>query len=276
MHSETPYCVTWTYTSDQVADYGCATSPLGVLTVEQFASDTESIYSITLPTLSGLAVTGWDSETSSVDSDVTTDFSSTSIDPSDPEATTPVPGSNGSNDNTPKPKTTKKSTPVGVIAGAVVGGLVVLFLIGAAIIFFCVKRRKAKQLANNQTIIAAQQAQPHQSEYKPVVQSPPMPMQSPPPQGTGYFTPQDQKTNYQPLNQVHNQGPQSPVLSNPPTPAPPYMHPYYAAPNAPPLPAEGSAQYPAAREGTYEVDAITASHARPAQQPNTFEMGTGK
>ncbi|KAL1595305.1 hypothetical protein SLS60_009995 [Paraconiothyrium brasiliense] len=265
----------YTKGSYQVADYGCATSPLGVLTVEQFASDTESVYTITLPTLFGTDVTGWDSQTSSVDSGTMTAFSTT--DPSDPEATDPASGSNGSNGNTtkPKPKTKKKSTPVGAIAGGVVGGLVVLFLIGAAIIFFCVKKRKAKQLANNQNIIAAQQAQSHQSELKPPVQSPPMPMQSPPPQGAGYFTPQDHKTNYQPQGQGHEQGPQSPVLSNPPTPAPPYIQPYYAAPNAPPLPAEGAAQYPA-REGTYEVDAITSSQTRPVHQPNTFEMGPGK
>ncbi|KAL5407640.1 hypothetical protein PMIN06_007467 [Paraphaeosphaeria minitans] len=263
-----PYCVTWTYPSDGVADYGCADYNSGVVTVEQSSTDfvDESSYWITLPTLSGDAVTGWDGEASTVESPL---FStSEDLSSSDPDATN-TPSGNG-NGSTPEPQTPKKKTSVGLIAGAAVGGLVVLFLIGAAIIFVCVKRRKAKQLANNQTIIAAQQSYqqpPHQpqthQEYKPSL---PVPAQAPPPlaqQQQGYFPPQEQKVNYQTHVTVQEQGLQSPVISNPPTPAPPYVQPYYAAPSAgmPPLP-----------EGRYEVDGITATPGR----PGASEMGPGK
>lgn len=267
-----PYCVTWTYPSDGIADYGCADYNSGIVTVEQSASDFESVYRITLPTLSGNAVTGWDGEASSIENSepVSSPFFGTSIDPysSDPEATNAAGnGNSNSNGSTPEPQAPKKKTSVGLIAGAAVGGLVVLFLIGAAVIFFCVKHRKAKQLANNQTIIAAQQSQypppPQQAEYKPFIQASPAPKQSPPPpqQQTGFYTPQDQKVNYQ--THVQEQGPQSPVISNPSTPAPPYVQPYYAAPSTgvPPLP-----------EGRHEVDGITAVPGR----PGAFEMGPGK
>lgn len=258
-----PYCVTWTYPSDGVADYGCADYNSGVVTVEQESTNliVESSYWITLPTLSGDAVTGWDGEVSS-----SYDIPQSS-DPSGPDATD-VPFGTSSN---PKPKPAKKKTSVGLIAGAAAGGLVVLGLLGAAIIFFCVKRRKAKQLANNQAIIAAQQAQsqppPPQTqthqEYKPPLQSAP-PVQSPQLQQPGYFAPQpqDQKVNYHPQVTVQEQGLQSPAVSSPPTPAPPYIQPYYAAPNAgmPPLP-----------EGRHEVDGIAT-----AQRPGTFELGSHK
>jgi hypothetical protein len=269
-----PYCVTWTYPSDGVADYGCADYNSGVVTVSQESTDfvAASSYWITLPTLSGNAVTGWDGEVSSVETSVYSIPKS-----SDPDATDTPSNSGGSSGsssgNSPKPKTPKKKkTSIGVIVGAAVGGLVVLFLLGAAIIFCCVKRRKAKQLANNQTIIAAQQAQsqgpPPQSqtypEYKPPIQSS-SPMQSPPPpQQAGFFAPQtqDQKVSYQPQATVQEQGLHSPTVSNSPTPAPPYVQPYYATPNAgvPPMP-----------EGRHEVDGITA-----VQQPGMFEMGSNK
>ncbi|KAF2445446.1 hypothetical protein P171DRAFT_443108 [Karstenula rhodostoma CBS 690.94] len=262
-----PYCVTWTYPSDGAADYGCADDNSGVVTVTPSWSDSESVYRITLPTLSGEAVTGWDGEaSSSVESESPTSsfIPSTSVDPSpsDPEA------SGNSNSSTPQPQAPEKKTSVGLIAGAAIGGLVVLFLIGAAVIFFCVKRRKAKQIANNQTIIAAQQAQSqhqnHLPEYKPPIQAPPppAPIQSPHPQQPGYYAPHEQKVNYQ--THVHDQGLQSPVLSSPSTPAPPYVQPYYAAPNPSmsPMPEE-----------RYEVDGISAVQG---QRPEAHEMGSGK
>lgn len=280
--SATPYCVTWTYPDAGVADYACATINSPILTVLQTAEDDTSVYWKTLATLSGNDVTGWDEQASSDFSDTLSDFTPAATNTDASEPTTSV--SSTSNGNTQTSRPAKKSTPIGVIVGAVVGGLVVLFLIGAALIFFCVKRRKSKALANNQSIIAAQQANRPESEFKPPVQqqyAPPVGVQSPPPQN-GYFAGQDQKINYQ--HQVQDQGPVSPVLSNPSTPAPAYVQPYYAAPNAPPAPPEGAVQYPAREPtpGTYEVDTITsnqtpqAPQARPVQQSNVFEMGSGK
>jgi hypothetical protein len=270
-----PYCVTWAYPSVDGAAYACVESDVGVVTVEQSAEDAESVYFITLPTYSGLAVTGWDVELSSVESDEPSILLSTSVAPtsSDLETTSPalstVPSSRSSSTSssssstttTPVPQLAHKKTPVAVIAGAVIGGLAVLFLLGAALLLLCVKRRKARQHAANQTILDAQHAPPpsqyNQAEYKPV------PMQSPPLQPQTYFAPQDQKTYYQPTTQAHQHGLQSPVLSSPPTPAPPYVQAYRAAPNAP-------------AEGAHEVDATTTAQMRPGQQPGVFEMGSGK
>ncbi|KAJ4303463.1 hypothetical protein N0V90_002358 [Kalmusia sp. IMI 367209] len=285
-YSASQYCVTWTYPSDGVADYGCASYNSGVETIYQFASDLSYSFttSMTLPTLTGDAVTGWDGESSSAGGDVTSDFSDIFSDiftstESDEAGATDVSSGGSGGTTTHAKKTKKKSVSVGVIAGAVVGGLVVLFLIGAAIIFCCVKKRKAKQLADNQHAIAAAQANRPQSQVPP--QQPPMqqhvpamPVQSPQQQQNGYFAPQDQKINYQ--AQTQDYGVHSPV-SSPSTPAPAYVQPYYAAPNAPPVPTQESTPYPAREPtpGTYEVDAITASQGRPGQS-HVYEMGSGK
>lgn len=280
-NSATPYCVTWTYPDVGVADYACATFNSGVLTVLQTAEDDISVYWKTLSTLSGNAVTGFDETvSSSVERDATSDSSGLFQD----VTTTDTFGSEATDEaSIPKPKTTKKSTPVGVIVGAVIGGLVVLLLIGAAIIFFCVRQRKKKQLAKNQNMMAAQQAnQAPQSECKPPVQQQyapsPAVIQSPP--HNGYFAANDQKHNYQP--QVQEQVLQSPVISHPSTPAPAYVQPYYAgAAHAPPMPTEGATQYPAHQvtPGMHEVgsqQASQVSHASPTQQPNVFEMSSAK
>jgi hypothetical protein len=108
-------------------------------------------------------------------------------------------------------------------------------------------------------------------------------MSPPQPGYQGYFVPhQDQKIN--PQTQVHEYGAQSPI-SNPSTPAPAYVAPYYADANAPPMPTQSPGPY-GAREptpGTHEVDAISAarppqaqSPAPPAPQGPVFEMGQGK
>lgn len=285
--SASPYCVTWTYPSDGVADYGCADYSSGVETVYQEAFDTLDSYttSMTLPTLSGDAVTAYNGESATSDIDTTSDdldiFSDLTTTETDGTEPTSFPSSGGGSSSSKK----KKGVSVGLIVGAVVGGLVVLFLIVAAIIFICVKKKKSRQLAANQQAIAAAQANRPQSQYPPqyppqqpqMYQQPPvapMPMQSPPPQQNGYFAPpgvQDQKLN--PQTQVHEHGNQTPI-SNPTSPAPAYVQPYYAAPNAPPMPT----QSPAPHAGSHEVDAVTAPHpqAAPSQPSNVYEMGSAR
>ncbi|KAF1979616.1 hypothetical protein BU23DRAFT_548827 [Bimuria novae-zelandiae CBS 107.79] len=276
----TPYCVTWTYPDAGVADYACATYNSGILTVLQTATDETSVYWKTLETFSGDAVTGWDDTATSETSDLFPESTPTTTDkgPSEtPGLVTPTPS--------PRPPK-KKSTPIGAIVGGVVGGLAVLALLAGVLIFVCLKNRKSKQLAANQPLMTTQHQQqeppPPAAEYKPPMQqqtyaSPPAGVHSGAPPQNGYFSgAQDQKINYQ----VQEQGMQSPVLSSPSTPAPPYVQPYYTAPNAqvPPIPSEGAVQYPAREpaEGTYEVDAITAhqgSQGRASQPGNVYEMG---
>jgi len=289
--SATPYCVTWTYPSDGVADYGCADYNSGVETVLQAATDTNlDSTSMTLSTLSQSAVTGWDDEASSTEASSTEtsnifDFTTDSTEEPQPTETDTVGGSGagvGSGGTTSKPKTTKKKKiSVGTIAGAVIGALALLIIAGALIIFFCVKKKKEKQLAANQQAIYAAQA--NNQQQPPMQQSfaPPAPVQSPQPAQNGYFAPQDQKVNLQ--TQVHEYGVQSPI-SNPSTPAPAYVQPYYATPNAPPMPPQSPAPL-IAREptpGTHEADSIGVSPLQPQQhpvppiQPHVFEMGSGK
>lgn len=271
-----PYCHTWTYPGDNVLDYGCTDLDYPVETVLQTASDTLSdTTSISLPTVDGDAVTGWDGSSATGGSVFTT----TDSDGSSFE--TSFPSSGGSSSSGGR----KKKVSVAVIAGAVVGALILLFVIGAVIIFLCVKKKKAKQLAANQQAVAAAQASRPQSQYPPqqpqMMQqqmAPPMPPQTPQPQynAGGYFAPQGQQDQ---KPQVHEYGLQSPI-SNPPTPAPAYVQPYYAAPNAPPMPSQSPAPYQAREPtpGAHEVDAISAVRPPPGQGQNgpVYEIGHGR
>jgi hypothetical protein len=284
--SALPYCVTMTYPSDGVADYGCLDTSMPVVTILQTVSDDLTV-SVSLPTVSGNAVTGTDGETSST-TDTTSDISDIFSDlltstATDSTETTALPsaGTSPSSGGSSSSRKSGKKVSVALIAGAVVGALVLLFVIGAAVIFFCVKKKKSKQLAANQQAIAAAQANRPQSVYPPQqsqMQQPlapmPPPAQTPQSYQNGYFAPlgqQDQKYNPQPQTQDH--GLQTPV-SNPPTPAPAYVQPYYAAP---PMPTQSPAPYPSREPtpGTHEVDAITVPRPQAGQGP-VFEMGAGK
>ncbi|KAF2687831.1 hypothetical protein K458DRAFT_385401 [Lentithecium fluviatile CBS 122367] len=276
--SDFPYCVTWTYPSDNVVDYGCSSFIAGTETVLQALSDDTA--SISLPTISGNAVTGWDGETSasSDSSDIFSDIFTSTESNSDSAGATGTSSSGVSFSGTKS----KKKVSIALIAGAVIGALVLLIAVGAAIIFICIKKKKSKQAAANQQAIAAAQASRPQSAYppqQPQMQRPAAPMPPPPqtpqPYYDGYFAPQGQQDQkYNPQTQPHEYGLQSPV-SNPPTPAPAYVQPYYAAPPMPSL--APSADYPAREPipGTHEMDSITVPRP-PTNHGPVYEMGPGK
>ncbi|KAF2653414.1 hypothetical protein K491DRAFT_705825 [Lophiostoma macrostomum CBS 122681] len=308
-----PYCVTWTYANDDVWDYGCAdTSQFEAETIYQEATDSDFSFStsMTLETLSGNDVTGWDgSSTSSDDSTSTATESDTASSAgtavTDEDGPTPTGDSTQATDAastsgaTSSPK--NKTTSIGVIIGAAIGGLVVLAIAGGLVIFFCLKARKRKQLAASQTggvqapYNPAQDQpayNPNQSVYGQSSQMQQQPQhqafvpQTPQQPGPGgFFQPgSDQKFN--PQTQGHEY-PASP-MSVPGTPAPPYVQPYYAPPNSmssPPMP-QTPHQYQTTlpAPGTYEVDAISSAQtpSAPGRQPHpqpqtrTYEIGQGK
>lgn len=298
-NAASPYCVTWTYPGDDVADYGCADTSFSLEeTVYQAATDTYDSYytSMSLPTISGDAVTGYDDTSRSGnvatatgdDSDIFGLATGTDTDLS--PGATGVPSTGGSR------KKKKAKVSIAMIIGIVVGALFLLFVIGAVVIFICVKQKKKKQLANNQQAIAAAQSSRPQSQFQPQTQQPQMQqpqMQQPLPEMPpmpgqplqpmeGYFQPQNPDQKFNPQTKVHEYPVSSPI-SNPSTPAPPYVQPYYAAPNAmtPPMPTQSPAPYQAREPtpGTHEVDAITVPHAQPGQQGqggHVYEMGSGK
>jgi hypothetical protein len=303
--SAMPFCATWAYTAIGGAAYACVESSSGVVIVDQTFTDSgSSTYALTLPMYSGAAVTGWDVELSLSESDVPSILGTTSVvsasTSTSTSASTSTSTSASTSTSTPASQSNQdqKKTPIAAIVGGVVGGLAVLALLAGTLIFLCLKRRKARQLAANQPTTAAQQtnSQPHQADYKPV------PMQSPPHQQT-YFAPQDQKANYQPTTHVHEHGLQSPAISSPSSPAPPYAQTYYAAPTEEMYEIEGStaAQGRLGQQqstgGRYEANGITTAQTRPGQQTmgemyeveasaaaqagrgqqaGTFEMGPGK
>ncbi|ORY12606.1 hypothetical protein BCR34DRAFT_289810 [Clohesyomyces aquaticus] len=306
-----PFCVTWTYPGDGVKDFGCTSDILSTYETIFFdATDTifSSSTSLSLSTLSGNAVTGWGgaAAASSAGGNGATD---TSVDSSSP--TSPA-GNNygGGGSKTEK----KKGVSIGLIAGVAIGALIIFAAIAGLIIFCCLKQKKKKALAANTAAIAAAQASRPQSQYNPAMQQqqmnqmqPPMP-QTPQPANGEYFKPaqpmaqpmspqpnyqqtqaEPQKFNYQ--QNVHEQ----PVVSNPPTPAPPYVQPYYAGPNGgqvPPMPSQSPApmtpagQYQQPQGGAHEVDAISMPVApgqqaqgqpgQPVQHQPVYEIGGGR
>ncbi|KAF2269144.1 hypothetical protein CC78DRAFT_304401 [Lojkania enalia] len=280
-----PYCVTWRYASDpDVWDYGCTDDIFDTdQTLYAEATDGASVTSISLTTLTGDAVI-FDSTTEDTSDfyDVTTETTETTdtadaITEITSDDTDPTSLPDGDLGSTKK----KKSSSVGIIVGAVVGGIVLIALIAGVTIFLCVrKRRQALAAANPPPTQPGlpQQPQPQQ----PVSQVPQFPAtfqpQSPPPQQyAGYFAqPTDQKIN--PQTQVHEYSVHSPT-SNPATPAPPYVQPYYAnTPVQPPVPAQSPAAYQTPAPETHEVDSIAVAPQPAVQQPagNVYEIGGGK
>jgi hypothetical protein len=214
-----PYCVTWTYPSDGVKDFGCdSTSTNTVYTVRQTARDDfSSLTSTRLSTVTAGAVTN-------------------------PTGTY----------NTPSQRTAKK-VAVGTIVGIVIAVLTVLFFVIVAVCICLKRKKKQKQIAANAQIMANVHANRPESQFQPQMhQGPPPPMspQSPQPHMSGYFpppNPQEQKYNGHTSVQEYN----TMSTSNPATPAPAYIQPYMAS-NAPPMPQQ-QGQYQAPANGAHEV-----------------------
>jgi hypothetical protein len=219
-----PYCVTWTYPSDGVKDFGCdSTSTNTVYTVRQTARDNFSGSTSTrLPTVTAGAV-------------------------SNPTGTY----------NTPSRKTVKKIA-VGTIIGIVIAVLAIIFFVIVGVCICMKRKKKQKQIAANAQIMANVQANRPESQFQPQPPPqmqmqqgppPPMPSQSPQPHMSGYFppsNPQEQKYTGHSSVQEYNMTP----ISNPTTPAPAYAQPYMA--NAPPMPQQHG-QYQPPANGAHEV-----------------------
>lgn len=284
-----PYCVTWTYPGDNVKDFGCAASSSYLIeTVLQSATDdyySSFTTSMTLPTISGDAVAF---DLSTADGTTATDTYSDIFDATETsdifEESTSLPSGGGGS------RKKKAKVSISVIIGAVVGGLVLLFFIGAIVIFICVKQKKKKQLANNQQAIAAAQANHPQPQFQQPMQQQqpgfaPMPPQTPPPMNE-YFkpgmAPSPQPGYAPPMDQKHGQVNEYPIqtpVSNPTTPAPAYIQPYYAAPGTPPpMPAQSPAPYQnrGPTPGAHEVDAISAPQNNQGQGGQVYEIGGGR
>ncbi|KAH7390682.1 hypothetical protein BKA66DRAFT_568618 [Pyrenochaeta sp. MPI-SDFR-AT-0127] len=264
-----PYCVTWTYPSDGLADFGCAsTSSNTIYTVLQRATDNVGdTTSMSLPTVSGNAVTGYKETTTGGNTQPTNGYTG------------------GSGSTTGTSRRTKKIA-IGLIVGIVIVILFVIFAIIVGVIFFLKKKKKQQQLAANAQVVAAAQANRPQSMFPPQQAPmqmqqpmqggfvpppnpqqggfvPPMSPQSPQPTLNGYFPPPGQnEQKYDPHVSVHEYG-ASPI-SNPPTPAPAYSQPH-GKPVAPPMPANPNVQayYHTPADGAHEVDAIGVSRPPP-------------
>jgi hypothetical protein len=271
-----PYCVTWSYPSDGVRDYACTDiSSDTVYTVLQRGTDAfGDTTSIEIPTLSGNAVTGYETSEG---------------------------GNNGHK--------TGKKIAIGLIVGVVIAGLFILFCVVIGVCCVLKKKKKQRQLAANAQAVAAAQANRPQSQYPPPpppqmqvqqpqmqVQQPQMQMQQsqmqmqPPPimqpqqthqSPSGYFSPPthfqppsplEQKTNSH--TSVHEYAP--PSISSPPTPAPAYVQPQYS--NVPAMPSSTAPainQHHNSETGAHEVDAISVPRPSPHGGP-VYEIGKGR
>ncbi|KAH7081624.1 hypothetical protein BKA63DRAFT_562159 [Paraphoma chrysanthemicola] len=283
-----PYCVTWTYPGDGIADYGCdSTSALTVHTVRMSATDTAGdTTSTSLPTVAAGAV----------------------IIPT--AGSTGTGSGSGTGSSTVSRKKVKKLA-IGTIIGIVVAVLFLLFFVAIGVFMFIKKKKKNQQIANNAQIVANAQANRPQSQYIPPPPqqmqqpgaggfAPPMPAQSPQPVN-GYFAAPAQPEQKYGHTSVHEYA--LTPISNPPTPAPAYNQ-QYGSPVVPPMPqqqyqapANGAfevpanvgvsrpppqqvvspvQQYSSPVVGAHEVDAISVPQA-PGQQPGpVYEMGQGK
>jgi type II secretory pathway pseudopilin PulG len=260
-----PYCVTWTYPADDIADYGCAaTSRNTVYTIRSTASDgLGGTTSIRLSTVSGKAVT------SATDTPYT------------------YTGGSGTRKTTKKKKLT-----IGAIIGIVIAVLGLLFVIAVVAMMFLKKKKKQNQLAQNAQIMAANQSQQQYQQPPPPqeqiqMQQPGAGFQgSPPPANNAYYPPQQENK----FNGHHSVSEYvvSPI-SNPATPAPAYGQPN-GTQGVPPMPQQevrgyhmpvGGAQEVAAAGVTrpHEVDATSVPHASPPNGTGpglVYEIGHGR
>ncbi|KAF2031093.1 hypothetical protein EK21DRAFT_100025 [Setomelanomma holmii] len=284
-----PYCVTWTYAGDGVADYGCdSTSHFGVLTVRKSATDTVGdTTSTSLPTI---AVGGVIISTPGSSSGGGSGSGS---------------GSGTGNSTTTSRKTAKKLA-IGTIIGIVIAVLFLLFFVIIAVFMSIKKKKKNQQIANNAQIVANAQANRPQSQYQPPQPPPqqmqqpggtgfvpPMPPQSPQPTVNGFFSPPAQQEQKYGHTSVHEYA--ATPISNPPTPAPAYNQPYGSPVVSPLMPQQ---QYQPPTNGAFEAPAhvgvsrapqpvvslvqqhsspVVAAHEVEGNKPGpVYEMGQGK
>lgn len=266
-----PYCVSWTYPSDNVQDYGCGTEPVSTFeTVQKDITDAYDLIttSLSLPYVADSLVTGWESTTATGKSRTTSTLSDSSSAPSATAASSKPSGFH---------------VTVGLIAGIAAAAFVIILAIAGLIIFCCMRSRQKKQQAVNTTALAAAAASRPQSQYygnQPMQQQPIAPpqiqTQQLQQQGYEYFN-QPNETKINP--QVYPYAVSSPI-SSPPTPAPAYQTPF-PMPNAahPPLPTASPAPEHGMRPptaGAVEVSAVSVPHMPGGGQGPFYELGSGK
>ncbi|KAI8939075.1 hypothetical protein NX059_004914 [Plenodomus lindquistii] len=281
-----PYCVTWTYPGDRVADYGCAaTSKNTILTVLQRATDgVGGSTSMRLPTVSGGAVTGFSGGASGTTRAGTASTTRTSFGGGS--------SSSGSGSRTHR----VKKMAVGTIIGIVVAALALVFFVVVGVCICVKKKKKQRQLAKDAQTIAAMQASRPQSVYPPPQQQqmqqqgPPPPVQqqdnylpppapqSPQPTLNGYFSlpaPHPDEQKYNRGTSVHECA--ATPISDPSSPAPGYVQldgdaaVYYQNTAAGPI----NHQSPAVGSEAHEVDAMSRSQV-PGNGRAVYELGDGR
>ncbi|KAL5120784.1 hypothetical protein ACEQ8H_001265 [Pleosporales sp. CAS-2024a] len=230
-----PYCVTWTYPSDSLYDFGCdSTSALVVFTVQETASDIFSgSTSIQLRTVTAGAAT----------------------------SPNPTYTYNPSSDGGVSGNGTVKKIAVGVIVGIVIAALAIIFFVGIAVCMCMKRKKKQKQMAANAQLVANVQATRPDSQFPPQMQQAqsPMPPQSPPPANHGHVAPPtSQEQKYNGYTTVHEYNTLTPI-SNPTTPAP----------NVPPLPQQQGHYQPPAH-GAHEVPSPISQQSTGVYQPPTM------
>lgn len=275
-----PYCVSWTYPSDNVQDYGCGTDP--VSTFETVLKDITDSYdsfttSLFLPYVADSLVTGWESTAAASTTAIgkSRTIATVSDSSSTPSATAASSGSSGFH------------VTIGLIVGIAAAVLIIIVVIAGLVIFCCMRRRQKKQQVANAAALAVAAASRPQSQHysnQPMQQQPmappPMPAQQPqqPQQQPGYEyfnQPDETKIN----SQIHAYAIPSPI-SNPPTPAPAYQTPF-PVPNAAYVPSPTASLAPdhgirPPTAGAVEVAAISVPHTPGGGQGPVFEMGPGK
>ncbi|KAF2495590.1 hypothetical protein BU16DRAFT_539522 [Lophium mytilinum] len=277
-----PYCVSWTYISDNVQDYGCGTESFSVFeTLQQDVTDAADFIttSLSLPYVGANIVTGYQS-TASADAVTITKTAKVSQTASDTTDTTDL-FSTATAAASTSSKTTKVS--VGLIAGVAGGVFFLLLAIAGFIIFLCLRRKQKRAAASNAAALAAATASRPQSQYYPNngrPQSQYQPMQQTPnlappmptaPEGYTYFGQPNQP--YNPESKFATQT-VSPV-SAPQTPAPAYAAPVeFQTPGV-----GGYATLPTASPGplplgVVEVDATSRPHLAQGGGP-IYELGGG-
>ncbi|KAF2807820.1 uncharacterized protein BDZ99DRAFT_572715 [Mytilinidion resinicola] len=278
-----PYCVSWTYISDNVQDYGCGTESLSIFeTIQQDVTDAANFIttSLSLPYVGANIVTGYQSTATAaaITTTKTAKASRTSLDATDT--------TNLFSTATAAPSTSSTTTkvPIGLIAGVAGGAFFLLLAIASLIIFFCLRRKQKRAAASNAAALAAATASRPQSQYypnntrpqslyQPMQQTPNLPPPMPAaPEGYSYLGQPNQP--YNPESKFATQT-VSPV-SAPQTPAPAYAAPVgFQTPGAggyAPLPAASPGALP---RGVVEVDATSRPHLAQGGGP-IYEIGGGK
>lgn len=256
-----PYCVTWTYPSDGVSDYGCdSTSTNAISTVLLSASGLSRTSSLRLPTVAANALATSSARASSA----YRPFATSSLGSGSYGGS----GTSGGTSYTDTDSAVRKTLAIGTIIGIVIGVLTLLFFVAIGI-FMCIKKKKKNALiANNANIIASNQAFRPQSQFQPQGPPPPQAM-SPAPSNNGYFAPpppqnmQEQKYNPHASVSEYNMTP----ISNPGSPPPPQYNQPYGAPPMQQQPQQQQQQYQYVANGAHEVAApVPQQSVSPVQQ----------